>query len=208
MKNLFLAALCLFFAAAYGQETSSQFDGHKWEAPYLFPIPKDWTIERFLLPPFFAPQILYKGVEDIRFAPGWGDSKSEEYWSYAFLWYLDDKPLLTKTSLESDLKAYYTGLIKINSDSSKHANEKPIPVITEFELAKSYGSELASFTGTIQMLDFIARKPITLHCIMHSISCTETGKTILFFELSPKPFTHGIWKSLDQLWQDFKCKKS
>ena len=34
-------------------------------------------------------RIKYSGVEDIRFAPGWGNAKSNEYWTYAFLWYLD-----------------------------------------------------------------------------------------------------------------------
>ena len=43
---------------------------------------------------FFAPSIKYKGVEDIRFTPGWGKAGSEEYWTYAFLWFLDDEPFV------------------------------------------------------------------------------------------------------------------
>ncbi len=62
------------------------------EAPYHLSIPKDWTIERFLITISFAPQISYKGVEDIRFTPGWGKVDSDEYWTYAFLWYLDAHP--------------------------------------------------------------------------------------------------------------------
>jgi hypothetical protein len=51
------------------------------------------------------------------------------------------------------------------------------------------------------------RTPITLNCIVHLRACPEGNKTILFFELSPKPFTHSNWLALDQLWTDFKCKK-
>ncbi|MGL6267834.1 MAG: hypothetical protein ACRC2O_07895, partial [Chitinophagaceae bacterium] len=89
MKILSIIILSLFSAAIYGQEIQSEFDGHKWEAPYTLPVPKDWTIERFPIPISFAPQIPYRGVEDIRFTPGWGKKISEEYWSYAFLWYLE-----------------------------------------------------------------------------------------------------------------------
>ena len=96
-----------------GQEVKTAFDGHKWEAPYHLPIPKGWTIERFLIPISFAPQISYKGVEDIRFTPGWGDIKSEEYWTYAFLWYLDGSPKTDANIIAANLKAYYTGLVKL-----------------------------------------------------------------------------------------------
>ena len=36
------------------------------KAPYNLGFPKDWGVERFLIPIAFAPQIPYKGVEDIR----------------------------------------------------------------------------------------------------------------------------------------------
>lgn len=204
MKKLLFAVCCWSFITVSGQEG---FDGHKWEAPYLLPIPNDWGVERFLLPPAFAPQITYKGVEDIRFTPGWGNAKSEEYWSYTFLWYLDENPQLNKTSLERYLKAYYTGLLKINTDSSKYAGEKPIPVITRFKPAKPLPQDTASYTGTVRMRDYMTRQPITLHCRMHATFCKETGKTIYFFELSPQPFTHIVWKSLDELWEGFRCIK-
>jgi hypothetical protein len=60
------------------------FDSHTWKPPYRFDIPKGWGVERFPIPIEFAPQVNYKGVEDVRFAPGWGDKTSEQYWSYTF----------------------------------------------------------------------------------------------------------------------------
>ena len=203
--KIFLLIVTIFVSSfLFAQEKKTEFDGHTWVAPYHFPVPKDWTIERFLLPPFFAPRITYKGVEDIRFMPGWGNVKSDEYWSYLFLWYLDDKPTFDRTKLENDLKFYYEGLIRINSDSSKAASESPIPVITSLE---ALPRESTSYSGSVQMRDFMTRKPITLNCKVYLFSCPEGDKTIVIFELSPQPFKHPVWVGLDQVRRDFVCEK-
>jgi hypothetical protein len=57
-----------------------------WKPAYKLITPDGWTVERLPFPIEFAPQIPYKGVEELRFAPGWGDIKSDEHWTYAFLW--------------------------------------------------------------------------------------------------------------------------
>ncbi len=207
MRNLILVLLCLVFLNSYGQEVKTEFDGHKWEAPYDLPIPKDWTIERFLIPINFAPQISYKGVEDIRFTPGWAKEKSDEYWTYAFLWYLDGTPKTSAKIISDNLKNYYAGLIAINTDSSKARNETYIPVVTFFKKTQTFKDDIETYTGTIEMRDFLKRTPITLNGIVHLKYCQEVKKTILFYELSPKPFTHNNWANLNQLWLDFKCKK-
>lgn len=204
--NKILPAILLFCATAYAQETKDEIDGHTWQATYSLPTPKNWSVERFPVPPSFAPSIAYKGVEDIRFAPGWAKSGSAEYWSYAFLWYLDGKPIVTEATLEKDLQAYYTGLFEVNSDSARLAALQPISVTTKFKVDHSSGTQPA-FTGTVTMIDYLTYKPITLHCRVRLGSCNEPDKEFVFFELSPQPFTHTIWKSLDQLWQDFACKK-
>ena len=207
MKNLIVIFLFLISTTTNAQELNTAFDGHKWEAPYNLPIPKDWTIERFLIPINFAKQIPYKGVEDIRFTPGWAKAKSDEYWTYAFLWWLDDSPKTDAKIIAANLKAYYSGLFKINTDSTKIPAGKIIPVTTLFKEAATTKGDLKTYTGTIEMNDYMQLKPITLNCIAHLKFCEEDNKTILFYELSPQPFTHNIWLSLNQLWLDFKCKK-
>jgi len=207
MKNSIILLICLISLNTYGQEIITEFDGHKWEAPYELPIPKNWTIERFLVPISFAPQIPYKGVEDIRFTPGWGNVKSDDYWTYAFLWYLDGRPKTDERIIAENLKAYYTGLIKVNTDSARAATEKPMPVTTSFKKTATDKGDLETYTGSIEMLDYMQRKPITLNCIVHLKFCAEENKTILFYELSPKPFTHNNWLALNQLWSGFNCKK-
>ena len=125
MKLLIILMLSFMSLNSLAQEVvKPAFDGHKWEAPYHLSIPKDWGIERFLIPISFAPQILYKGVEDIRFTPGWGNVKSDEYWTYAFLWYLEGSPKTDANIIAANLTAYYTGLIETNRATFKVPVEK------------------------------------------------------------------------------------
>lgn len=205
MKKL-LPLLSLFICLAAGAQKDSAFDGHKWEAPYELSIPRDWTIERFLIPISFAPQISYKGVEDIRFTPGWAKLQSEEYWSYAFLWYLDGQPSFDAQTIASNLKAYYTGLIGVNTEPSKIPGGK-IEVTTKVEKKETAAGDAATYAGTVIMLDYMQLKRITLNCIVHVKPCAEGNKTIVFHELSPKDFTHNVWALLNKLWTDFTCVK-
>lgn len=198
---------CLTSLSLSGQEVLAEFDGHTWVAPYDLPTPKGWSTERFLIPISFAPQISYKGVEDIRFSPGWGKSESDEYWTYAFLWYLDGAPETNEKIIAENLRAYYTGLIQVNADSTKLATGKVLPVTTAFNKILTDIGDSETYTGTIGMTDYMQMKQITLNCKVHLKSCDETKKTLLFYELSPKQFTHRNWQILDQLWADFRCNK-
>ncbi len=208
MKNFIITLLCLTCLNAFGQTTKVKFDGSKWEAPYTLNFPKGWDVERFLIPIEFAPQIPYKGVEDIRFTPGWGNAKSDEYWTYAFLWYLDGKQKINAKIIENNLKAYYTGLVGRNIVPRKIPADKIIKVKTEIKKVKTDKGDLKTFRGTIYMLDYMEQKPITLNCIVHLKTCEGKNNTFIFNEISPKPYSDNIWQSLNQLWTQFKCDKA
>ena len=77
MKNIFFVIVLFLFLKSPAQNVNEGFDGHKWEAPYVLDTIKGWGIERFLIPISFAPSIPYKGVEDIRFTPGWAKKSNE-----------------------------------------------------------------------------------------------------------------------------------
>lgn len=207
MKNFITLMLCLSFLSIYGQE-KAEFDGHKWEAPYHLPIPQDWTIERFPVPPSFAPSIQFNGVEDIRFTPGWSKIESTEYWSYAFLWFLDGTQTFDSKTLKTNLSAYYTGLFNINTDKSKIDTTKLIPVKVTVTSKKTDSGDHKTFKGIVKMNDYMTKKPISLNLIIHIKSCEGQLKTFVFFELSPKPFSDKVWNSLNQLWLNFKCTKT
>jgi len=208
MKNLIIAVLCLSSLTTLAQTPKVEFDGKKWDAPYTLNFPKGWDIERFLIPIEFAPEIPYKGVEDIRFAPGWGNAKSDEYWSYAFLWYLDGSPETTAEIVANNLKAYYTGLVGRNIEPRKIPADKLVPVKTAIKKVGPDKGDIKTFRGTVYMLDYMEQKPIILNCIVHLKSCPGKNKAFIFNEISPKPYSDTIWQSLNQLWTEFNCDKA
>jgi hypothetical protein len=208
MRPLLIFIFCLVSVNIYAQDAQPGFDGHKWEAPYNMPIPKNWTIERFLIPISFAPEIPYKGIEDIRFSPGWAKLASDEYWTYAFLWYLESLPKINGGIIAKNLTAYYTGLIRSNTNTDKTSSKKSIPVTVYFHKVATDKGDLETYNGTIEMLDYMQKKPIVLNGIIHLKFCKEMNRAILFHELSPKPFTHNNWANLNQLWLGFACKKN
>jgi hypothetical protein len=199
MKNLAILYLSFSFITSYAQVP--EFDGRTWQAPYQLSSPTNWGIERFPIPIGFAPQITYKGVEDIRFMPGWAKATSDEYWSYAFLWYLDGKIQMYTKIIERNLQQYYSGLINANGSDTLSAIE------ASFKEVSKENNDLKTYLGTISLFDYMAKQPMVLNCKVHIASCTNKTKTFIFYELSPKPLYHAIWQSLDTLWADFKCKK-
>jgi hypothetical protein len=178
------------------------------QSPYTLPVPKGWTTELFMIPISFAPSIPYKGIEDIRFAPGWGNAQSNEYWAYAFLWSLEGTPEINAEIIQRNLSAYYAGLIASNIESRKILAEKIFPPKVAIEKIKTDAEDIETFSGSIYMLDYMQQKPITLYCIVHLKSCTAKNRTFLLHEISSKPLTDSIWQSLHQINKDFICNQN
>src|SRR5258706_6245682 len=81
-------------------------------APTKWPVPPRWRTEVIPFPLDFAPSLAHKGVEEIRFPPGFFDPASPDRWSYAFVWRLDDAADLAPAVLGAELKTYFEGLTK------------------------------------------------------------------------------------------------
>jgi hypothetical protein len=183
------------------------FDANFFEPAYALSFPEGWDVERFPMPIDFAPQIRYKGVEDIRFAPGWGDKNSSEYWSYCFLWWLKDNPAINPAGLQEDLQAYYSGLIGRNIIPRKIPKDKLVPVVAVIKKIKAMTADEDTYSGTINMLDYMAQQPILLNVVIHQRNCSDQNHLALFFEISPKPVTDVIWQKMNTIFAAFKCNK-
>jgi hypothetical protein len=205
LKSCLVLLSLLSFHGLFAQDAKPAFDGHSWKAPYSLPI-DGWGIERFLIPIEFAPGIKYSGIEDIRFTKGWGDSTSNEYWSYAFLWFLDGKPAISKSDIEKNLAMYYDGLIGRNIEPRKIPAELVKPTKVSVNKIATQKGDQSTFSGNIRMLDYMQQKPITLNCIVHLKLCDGQDKTFVFHEISSRPLTESVWTSLNNLWSDFDCK--
>jgi len=76
---------------------------------FSWPMPEGWQHETIPFPLEFAPDLPYRGVEELRFAPGIFKPDQAGYWSYAFVWWLDGKPALGAAELNASLERYFAG---------------------------------------------------------------------------------------------------
>ncbi|MFT3702712.1 MAG: hypothetical protein QM802_10095 [Agriterribacter sp.] len=182
------------------------FDVRTWQPPYELIIPANWGVEKFSLPPDFASAISYKGVEDVRFAPGWGEIKSEEHWSYSFLWWLDGNPVVNAEGLQSALKDYYDGLVGRNIIERNIPSAKVVPTHVSVKKIKTAAGDIETFSGTISMLDYHTQLPIVLNSMMHVKDSKTKDHAAIYFEMSPKVLSHPVWQKMNEIGDGFRAK--
>ncbi|HEY0060168.1 MAG TPA: hypothetical protein VGB56_13615, partial [Flavisolibacter sp.] len=181
------------------------FDPNTTVPPYNLFTPRGWTEERFPIPIDFAPQIGQKGVEDVRFAPGWADPKSDEYWSYAYLWWLEGIKDFDAATLQNYLKDYYNGLVTRNVSERNIPAGKVIPTEIAIKRIKAAQGDKSTFEGSISMLDYMTQRPMVLHYRVRVRHCAAQDRTAVLVELSPKVYTHAVWMDLEKISNRLEC---
>ena len=175
-----------------------------WKAPYNFPVPEKWTVERTEFPPPFSPNVPYKGFEEIHFPPGWGDVATEDYWTVSYLFRLEGKQQMDAPRLQDFIKAYFDGLIADNVRRRNIPKEKLVPISATLTKTKTEKGDLETYTGTIAGFDYMAQVPMPFHCRIHLKPGGESF-TPLLIEISPKPFDHPIWGVMEATTTQFEC---
>ncbi|GAA0719068.1 hypothetical protein GCM10009430_17720 [Aquimarina litoralis] len=169
----------------------------------LLEAPNTWRKEVLEFPLIFARSLPYKGEEHIRFAEGWGDVDDEDYFSYVFIWILEDDPDLTNSRVTSDMDTYFTGLMKTGL-LTKLKFFKKLPK-TKVTIYKSQGLN-SMFEGKIEVYDaFFKREKIILNAKINSSYCNVLKKYIVYFRLSPKEFHEPIWENLQTVKIKYDC---
>ena len=189
------------------KNTLNIFDPNTTIPTYSLFTPPGWTEERFPIPIDFAPQIRQKGVEDVRFAPGWGDPKSEDYWSYAFLWWLEGIQKFDAATFQVYLKDYYNGLVTRNVRERNIPIDKVIPTEVKIKSIPAAEGDKGTFEGSVSMLDYMTQQPIILNYRIHVKACTDEEHTAVFIELSPKPYDQSIWKVMNKISRRLNCDR-
>lgn len=87
-------------------------------SPSSWLLPEGWTREEIPFPLEFAPSIPHRGVEELRFPPGFLKADSPNRWSYAFEWVVTDAADLDAPVLAAELTAYFRGLL-VSVDGDK-----------------------------------------------------------------------------------------
>lgn len=163
--------------------------------------PDNWRKETIEFPLSFAPTLTYKGTEYVRFAPGWGKKDAEDYFTYAFLWYLDEVPTLSSKILESELETYFNGLMRVVA-GSKETTTSSIPT------SKAFFEKLdeTSYAGKVITYDaFTTKKEVSLNVIVNYSACDELGKHLVLFKFSPKNIDHTVWSKLENIKIGLDC---
>ena len=131
----------------------------------------------------------------MRFAPGWADSASADYWSYVFLWDIEGAITVHKDTLRRQLIAYYNGLYLTN---------KKIPPagydghFTQVRVTKeiNWDNDRQSFTAKAYTYNYLTGKQIDLLFRVHVRPNKRGTRTAMLFEVSPKPYGDAAWKEL------------
>lgn len=189
MKQIILISILLSY--------SLNIFGQEYKEINLIQVDSTWGKEIIQMPFWFAPEIDYKGYEDIRFAKGWEDIKSSGFWTLVFVWdiHLSTKP--TATFFEDNIKLYFDGLMKVVNDDKTLIIPKTMVSFKE----KKTNSKKTIFTGTIETFDaFTTKKMIKLNVKIESHYCKKSDKYIPFFRISPRNFNKKIWKELNKIY--------
>ncbi len=161
----------------------------------------NWRSEVLEFPLIFASSLEYQGEEHIRFAPGWGEPESEDYFSYVFLWIIEKDPKLNSYKLENITNTYFDGLMNTGA-------------ITNFNFLKNIPKTTSSmqqvdtntFEGSITMYDeFFSKEKVTLLSQIKSEYCTATKKYLVWFYISPQGKEHPIWEELQDVRLTLDC---
>ena len=179
---------------------------------FQWPLPEGWREETIPFPLQFAPDLLYKGVEELRFSPGMFKPDQEGYWSYAFVWWLEGRPVLDATELNASLQRYFSGLC---TSVAKDKGQTLDPAKFSASLhpvdgsGPKLGHAVAAFAGTVHAYDaFATGKPIVLNVDVWVWDCDRSGKRAALVLASPKPTSAPIWSSLRKRRDDFVCHKA
>ena len=176
---------------------------------FQWPLPEGWRQETIPFPLGFAPDLPYQGVEELRFSPGMFKPEQRDYWSYAFVWWLEGRPALDAPELNASLTRYFAGLC---TSVAKDKGQTVDPAKFSASLhavagaQRKLGHAVSAFAGTVDSYDpFAAGKPIVLTVDVWVWDCDRSGKRAVMVLASPKPSGAPVWISLRQRRDEFAC---
>ena len=167
--------------------------------PNILEAPKDWKKESFTFPLDFAPKLNFTGIEEARFAPGWSDKTSDEFWTYSFAWYVDSNIDLTEQKLQELTAIYFNGLTQVVGKSNGMKLEQITNAVAIF-MAKSPRENWQYFEGKVQLFDaFFSKKEVRLNVKVKALHCEQLEKQLIVFSFAPKAYDDKIWQVFDGL---------
>lgn len=177
--------------------------------------PAGWSGESIELPPGFAAEMKLKGSEHIRFAPGMMKPASDSFFSYAFVFELQPKPVLTEAVVKAEFLTYYRGLCKAvlngklpDVDPSEFKLElQRVKPDAKPELDDKSANTATDYTGKLDWIEpFATKKPQKLN--MEIRTWNRKDRNYIFACVSPQPRDAAIWKQLHAIRDDYLKKQA
>ena len=166
--------------------------------------PPDWRFERIDFPLPFAPELKYKGFEELRFAPGMFNAKSDTYFTYIFAMKItNDDVAIDAKVLKTLLETYFRGLCRtVAKGTDFEIDASKISATVREDHYEAPASR--HFRVTLDSYDpFVTGKPLKLHLEMLVVRVKQNDHRI-FAAVSPKPTDSPVWKLLRKFKQDFQ----
>ena len=192
MKKTIVIAAIIMSEALFAQNQTAQ----------LLKQPANWQFERFALPPEFAPNIPYKGVEELRFSPGMFVKDSAGYFTYAFVAELDNINSISQDNIKDYLFEYFKGLCsstakqrKLSIDTSK--------IAVSIDKNASAGKD-AHYNATLDIFGVFADgAPVRLDMEIKVMNDKAASKIYLVFIGSPLNKSDEVWATLRSIQNNF-----
>ncbi len=196
---ILLGWACWLSPSIYAQEAQDSL---------ILKAPSDWRIEQISFPLAFAPDLPYHGFEDIRFMPGWHEKDSPEFWSYTFVWFIEDALDLNENKLKSIIELYFDGLNQVVRNMNKDSSDQISATEAHFKASLKEGGPAEYYSGKLTVYDaFFTKSPIQLFAQVRYFACPKQERNLVWFMFSPKAFTDPVWESLESVELAIPCKE-
>jgi hypothetical protein len=200
---------CLFCTLLLSGSAWGQFEK---EPPCTVPAPRGWAKETIALPPAFAPDMKWKGKEELRFAPNWRKADADTFFSYALLFWLPESQKVDPRTMEQELLVYYRGLARAVLKARKQEVD-----VSAFTLSvkdapdkpgkRPGGESVAAYVGELKWTEpFTTGKPQTLRLEIHIWRVEKHKHRCIFICASPRPETAAVWKALREIRAGCTCQ--
>jgi len=179
MKNSILVIVFIMQSMVlFGQEKSN-FN--------ILETDSTWNQEVFQFPIPFAPEIKFDGFEDARFPKFWAKKDRADFWSYIFVWSINNPMELTSGILENNIEKYFNGLMNYQNSVALFVKKEPSTN------ANKYIGKLKTFDA------LVTKKNMTLNVTAEHFYCKQSKKTYIVFKFSPQEFGVNIWNKLENV---------
>lgn len=204
MKNNINMLVWLLFAtlaaSAFAQKADFEYD-----------TPEGWRSETMKLPLPFAPDMKFRGLDELRFAPGMFKSDRDDFFTYMFVMSLEPGQEVTEQVIKKEFLAYYRGIAKVVGKQAKDD-------VAKFSLAMKKNPKASKTPKDVQepveyhaeltwVEPFVTRKSHELKLEIQSFSFADSDRDYLFVCASPQPRTHDIWTKMRGFRESLRMKE-